>query len=138
MSPFDWALRAFRQYAVFTGRARRREFWWFVAFHFLAVIASTIVAGLVGSIFGQANNGAVIGYLFAFCASLVPSYAVMVRRLHDVGRSGWWYFIAFVPIIGIIAMLVWLCKNSVNDNRWGSNPKAHELNQSTSAVAYGG
>lgn len=59
-----------------------------------------------------------------FLAVLLPSIAVCVRRLHDIGKSGWFYFIAFIPLVGAIILLVWFCSDSqVGSNEYGKNPK---------------
>ncbi len=78
-----------------------------------------------------------IAYCGAFLVGFVPSYAVMIRRLHDIGRSGWWYLIAFIPIIGAIVLFIWLCKDSTGDNRWGPNPKAFGVTPHATTMAYG-
>ncbi len=111
---------------------------WFTAFHFLAVISLTIVAGFIGLLFGEPRVLAQIAYCIALVVSFVPSFAVMARRLHDVGRSGWWYLIAFVPIAGAIVLLVWLCRDSTKDNRWGPSPKVFEDTPHAPKMDYSG
>ena len=93
----------FRKYATFQGRASRPEFWWFYLFGFLAVLASLIV------------DVALHTFLIQLVVSLglfAPQIGVTVRRLHDTGRSGWWYWIVVIPIVGAIALLVFLCQQS--------------------------
>ena len=112
----NWYLGCWKKYAEFSGRARRQEFWMFVLFNFLASIAVGIVDGLLGT------TGA-LGGLYSL-AVLIPSLAVAVRRLHDTDRSGWWWLIAFIPLIGFIILLVFLCSDSKpGTNRFGANPK---------------
>jgi uncharacterized membrane protein YhaH (DUF805 family) len=136
MSPLQWVMRALQQYAVFRGRARRSEFWWFVAFQFLVVIAAAIVFGIVGSIFGAASNFAQLGYSLVALSLFVPALAVAVRRLHDSGKSGWWYLIAFVPLGGIV-LLIFLCQDSQpSQNEWGPNPKEYALADQAGNAAY--
>ena len=95
----------FSHYADFTGRARRSEYWWFVL---LNVILSWIPY---------------LGMLWGLVA-ILPGLAVCVRRLHDVGKSGWYYFVVLIPIVGLIMMVVWLCQDSeYGDNKYGENPK---------------
>ena len=128
----DWFMMVFKKYAQFDGRSRRSEYWYFNLFYILILMALCIPAvGLLG--FGQHMHSTIITALggiiyFAmaiFClAVIVPSIAVMVRRLHDTGRSGWWYFISFVPLIGPIVLLVFLLTDSQpGDNMYGPNPK---------------
>lgn len=107
------------KYATFTGRAPRSEFWWFWVFTILVDIAAVILGSMF---FTGAFNGPVMGggmhgwYMVAYSnwlpglahlALFLPSLAVAVRRLHDVGRSGWWLLIMFVPLFGILVLLFW-------------------------------
>ena len=101
--------RAFQHYADFSGRSRRSEYWWFTLFN-------TIVSTAIGAI---APDFAWIWTL----AVLVPSTALVVRRLHDVGKRGWFYLWILVPLAGPIIMLIQLLKDSGPDNQWGPNPK---------------
>jgi uncharacterized membrane protein YhaH (DUF805 family) len=95
-------------YADFDGRASRSEFWWFYLFMLLA----TFMAGFFG--------GGVL--LFVLLALRIPSLALFARRLHDVGRSGWWFLILFTGI-GYLVILYWLIKNSdAGANRFGEGP----------------
>ena len=112
----NWYLGCWKKYAEFSGRARRKEFWMFALFNFLASIAIGIVDGILGT------SGA-LGGLYSL-AVLIPSLAVAARRLHDMDRSGWWQLIAFIPLIGWIILLVFLCGDSKSGaNRFGANPK---------------
>ena len=107
---FQTAVRTcFRKYADFSGRARRSEYWWFVLFLFIA----NAVLGLIDSaIFGFSDPGVgLLAPLFSL-ATLLPSLAVGARRLHDIGRSGWWLLLALIPLIGFIILLVWFCTRS--------------------------
>ena len=95
-------------YAQFTGRASRSEYWWFYLFTVLATAAADTFGGAVGNLAS-----------FAF---FLPGLALMVRRLHDVGRSGWWFFITFT-VIGIPVLLYWLVKDSdKGKNAYGPGP----------------
>ena len=101
--------RVFQHYADFKGRARRSEYWWFTLFN---IIVSSILSAIVPD--------------FAWIWSLVvlvPGIAVVVRRLHDVGKRGWFYLWILVPLAGYIIMLIQLLKDSAPDNQWGPNPK---------------
>ena len=122
----NWYLKVLKQYVDFSGRARRKEYWMFCLFFFIFVIVAMVldnVLGLTFSLYGQSLG---YGWLYTiFClANFLPSLAVCVRRLHDVGRSGWWYFIAFIPLVGAILLLIWFCTDSqAGENKWGVNPK---------------
>ena len=97
----------FVRYADFNGRSRRSEFWW-----------AQLTVGILGSIIGIPN----LSWIWSL-AVLVPSIAISLRRLHDIGKSGVWYLINFVPLVGQIIFIVLACKDSAEDNQWGPNPK---------------
>ena len=105
-------------YADFNGRARRSEYWYFA----LVNAGIGIVLSLLQRITGW-NLFSVLSGLVSL-ALLVPGLGLAWRRLHDIGKSGTWYFIVFVPIVGFILMIVWLCQDSQpGDNQFGPNPK---------------
>ena len=111
----NWYIGCWKKYVEFSGRARRKEYWMFVLFNFLASIAAGIIDGILGT--------AVIYGAYSL-AALLPGLAVCARRLHDTDRSGWWMLISLVPIVGIIVLLVFLCIDSKpGSNRFGANPK---------------
>ena len=122
----NYYLAALKNYAVFQGRARRAEFWWFVLCNF---IVSMVLQTLFGAVLLTAEEGggsplAFIPVLYTL-AVLIPSIAVGVRRLHDSGRSGWWILIGLVPLIGAIVLIVFYVQDSnPGDNEYGANPKA--------------
>src|SRR5918995_7161300 len=101
----SWYLQALMKYAVFSGRSRRMEYWYFVLFN---IIVSIVLAGIDGLLLGTLGSGMGVGLLSAIygLAILIPSLAVSVRRLHDIDRSGWWILIGLVPLIGTIVLLV--------------------------------
>ena len=103
----------FENYANFDGRARRSEYWYFILFNTIfALITATVITEL---------------YLVYVIAIILPSLAVAVRRLHDIGKSGLWLFISFVPIIGGIWLLVLLATEGDSEyNEFGSDPKEIE------------
>ena len=122
----NWYLKVLKQYADFSGRARRKEYWMFTLFNLIFLIVATILDNVLGITFEVAGQSLGYGWLYLiYClAVLLPGLAVFVRRMHDVGKSGWWFFIAFVPLVGAILLLVWCCTNSqAGENKWGANPK---------------
>ena len=103
----------FTQYATFSGRATRSEYWYVVLFNILVSIVISVIGGLI-----SAEVTSVLSGIYSL-ATLVPGFAIVWRRLHDTGRSGGWYFIGLVPLVGWIILLVFLCKDSDADNRFG-------------------
>jgi uncharacterized membrane protein YhaH (DUF805 family) len=115
----NWYISVLKKYAVFSGRARRVEYWTFYLVNCLMGVAVGIVENMTGS--GYRSGLTILYCLFI----LIPSLAVAVRRLHDTGRSGWWLFIAWVPFVGVIVLIVMLLQDSQpGENRYGPNPKA--------------
>ncbi|MFC5468225.1 DUF805 domain-containing protein [Cohnella suwonensis] len=112
----EWYVKVLQNYAVFQGRARRKEYWMFV----LVNVIISIVLGIVEAIVGVDS---LLSGLYSL-AIIVPSLAVGARRLHDIGKSGWWQLIGLIPIIGLIILLIFYCTDSVGDNQYGPNPKA--------------
>lgn len=121
----NYYLDVWRGYFDFSGRARRKEYWYFTLFHTIMAIAGELLAaGLYSEspTFGEIFGAIVLLYILA---SIVPSIAVTVRRLHDVDKSGWWYFIGFIPFIGPIWALVLMCTDGTSGpNQYGPDPKA--------------
>jgi uncharacterized membrane protein YhaH (DUF805 family) len=117
-----WYLKVLKQYADFTGRARRTEYWMFVLFNFIFIIIATILDNILGLTFGALPYG--VFYLLYALAVLIPGLAVAVRRLHDIGKSGWMILISLIPIVGAIWLLVLLVTDSnPGENEYGPNPK---------------
>jgi uncharacterized membrane protein YhaH (DUF805 family) len=114
---FSAAIKScFANYVTFSGRARRSEYWWFVLFNLLLSIVAWVLDAAVGTpIFAALVTAGL----------LLPGLAVTVRRLHDRGRSGFWVFIALVPFVGAVVLLVFVCQDSTpGDNAYGPSPKA--------------
>jgi uncharacterized membrane protein YhaH (DUF805 family) len=115
---------ALKKYVVFTGRSGRKEFWLFVL---LSLILQLLSQGLnVGPSGPEIFSGS-MGFIPAIInlALLVPSLAVSVRRLYDTDRSGWWLLIIFVPVVGVITLLIFYCsKGTKGKNRFGAAPKS--------------
>lgn len=115
----------FSKYITFSGRAARSEMWWFVLF---SVIGS-VVLGIVDSVvFGMMSGGmmsgnmGLLGGLFSL-VMICPSISVAVRRLHDTNRSGWWYWIVFVPLVGVIVLIFFfVSKGTDGPNDFGDDP----------------
>ncbi len=115
-------LEVLKKYAVFSGRARRKEYWMFFLFNLIIGFVLSFIESLAGI---AAESGMSVLTTLYSLAVLIPSIAVSVRRLHDTNRSGWWLFIALVPIIGAIVLLVFMVQDSQPDeNQYGPNPKA--------------
>ena len=107
----------FSKYATFSGRARRSEYWYFVL---LQVIVTAVLNGLYSATESVAFSAILVLFDLAL---LVPSLAVCWRRLHDIGRSGAYYFFVLIPLVGWILLLVWMCQASQpGANQYGPNP----------------
>ncbi len=118
----NWYLDVLKKYAVFNGRARRKEYWMFFLINIAISIALTVIDSVLGTISASIGMGLFSGIYTL--AVLVPGIAVGVRRLHDSNRSGWWMLIALVPVVGPIVLLVFLAQDSTpGDNQFGPNPK---------------
>jgi len=117
-----WYLDVLKKYAVFGGRARRKEYWLFTLFNMIIAYVLLAIDYLVGTDYGS-NMGLL--YTLYILATLLPSLAVFVRRLHDTGRSGWWFFIGFVPLVGAIILIVFMVLDSQSgSNKYGEDPKS--------------
>jgi uncharacterized membrane protein YhaH (DUF805 family) len=113
----NWYIDVLKKYAVFTGRARRKEYWMFALFNLIIAVVIALIEGVIES------NGLLVN-LYSL-AVLLPSLAVSVRRLHDTGRSGWFLLLALIPVIGSIVLLVFMVQDSKpGENLYGPNPKA--------------
>ena len=124
----EWYLKVMRDnYANFSGRARRKEYWMFVLVQTIVMIGLMILDSVLGLDFELQGISLGYGYLYliGLIVHFIPSLAVLVRRLHDVGKSGWFYFIFLIPLIGVIWLLVLYCtEGQKEDNKWGPDPKA--------------
>ncbi|MBI4747515.1 MAG: DUF805 domain-containing protein [Acidobacteria bacterium] len=117
----NWYLAALKKYAVFSGRARRMEYWMFLVFN----VVISIVLGVVDGVAGTATETGIglISSVYSL-AVLVPGIAVTVRRLHDTDRGGLWILIAFVPCIGALILLFFMFQaGKPGSNQYGPNPK---------------
>jgi uncharacterized membrane protein YhaH (DUF805 family) len=103
----NYYLRAFKKYADFKGRDNRPQYWYFFLFNFIVSLILSLIAEELASIY--------------FLAIFVPSLAISIRRLHDIGKSGWWILISLIPIIGTIWLIILLAtKGQSKDNEYGA------------------
>jgi uncharacterized membrane protein YhaH (DUF805 family) len=123
----NWYLKVLKQYTDFNGRARRKEFWMFSLFHFLIIIFSSfLIFSLSGSLYNDTEPNYILIFIIGIylLLTIIPSIAVTVRRLHDIGKSGWWYLINLIPYIGGFIIIIFTCMEGENKpNKWGDNPK---------------
>lgn len=124
-----WYFQALRKYAVFGGRAGRKEWWMFGLIYLAILFALKGIDILLGMFDHHGWYGVMTGYgvlsgLYSI-GTIVPTVAVSVRRLHDTDRSGWWYFIIFIPLFGVAQLLLWMAqKGQPDDNRYGPPAQA--------------
>lgn len=119
----EWMLLPLKRYADFSGRSRRKEYWMFVLGVFLGAIVLSIIEGILGM---SGMVGGVYGPLTTIflLAVIIPSIAVQVRRFHDQDKSGWMVLLAFIPILGGLAVLIFMClEGTRGSNRFGPDPK---------------
>jgi len=115
MNAFDYYKNAFtKKYADFNGRARRSEYWYFVLFNTLVAIVAAIIDSVIGF---------PIVYLVYALASIIPSIAVAVRRMHDTNKSGWYLLLSLIPLVGLIVIYFLVMDSDEGENKYGPNPK---------------
>ena len=112
----EYFIDAFKKFADFSGRATRTQYWMFVLMYMIIYIVLALIDTFV-------LGFPVLSGIFSL-AVLIPSLSIGARRLHDIGRSGWWLLISLVPLIGVIVLLVFFVMDSDGDNEYGPNPKA--------------
>lgn len=130
----EWMVMPLKRYADFSGRSRRKEYWMFVLLQLIIVVGITIIGGVLGGFSSDVSGGMPFGSglmmgLFGlyFLAIIIPSLAVQVRRFHDQDKSGWFVLLNFVPYIGGLIVLVFMCLDGTRGkNRFGEDPKASE------------
>ena len=122
----NWYLKVLNQYSDFNSRARRKEYWMFALVNF---IISTLIVGVDNALgfsfnyIGNVSGTGVFNLLYNLLI-LIPSLAVAVRRLHDIGKSGWMLLIGLIPLVGAIWLLIFLLRDSeAGENKYGPNPK---------------
>lgn len=123
----DWMIMPFKRYADFSGRSQRMEYWMFTLLFIIVISVTLLLAGGLDAMAGDEGLfGSVFGILLVifFLASVIPSIAVTVRRLHDQDKSGWWYLISFIPYLGSLVLLVFMCLDGTpGSNKYGPDPK---------------
>ena len=129
----EWYLKVMRDnYTNFSGRARRKEYWMFSLVYVIILTGCTVLDNVLGTVFmmdagplGEISMG--YGWAYTICGLLhfIPGMALGVRRLHDLGKSGWFYLILLIPFIGLAWLLIIFCfEGKKEDNKYGPNPKA--------------
>jgi len=117
----NWYISVWKKYAVFSGRATRSEYWYFV-------LINMAISIILVSIDKNIADGGILYTIYSI-AIIIPSVAVAARRLHDTDRTGWWQLILFIPIIGFIVLIIFLVQDSKPyENKYGPNPKSLDLN----------
>lgn len=113
----NYYLSVLKKYAVFSGRSQRAEYWYFALFNIIIFVVLGIISVVVG------DDSRILGMLYSL-AVFIPGLAVSVRRLHDIGKSGWMLLISLIPLIGAVWLLVLMVTDSnPGDNEYGPNPK---------------
>lgn len=114
------------KYASFQGRATRSEYWYFVLFYAIVIFAVSLISGILGALFSEGDVSTVVGVMVILLALvalgfILPGISVLVRRLHDTGRSGWYYWLCLIPWIGGIIIFIFCCLESQRrDNEYGT------------------
>ena len=122
----NWYLEALKKYADFRGRARRSEFWYFTLINILIITVLGTIDSNIGTYDIEADIGLLEG-IFVLAVA-IPSLAVSVRRLHDTNRSGWWFLLVFIPLIGPIILLVFMILDSQPaKNQYGQDSKVDQV-----------
>ncbi|NIJ83940.1 uncharacterized membrane protein YhaH (DUF805 family) [Xanthomonas arboricola] len=126
----EWMLLPLKRYADFNGRSRRKEYWMFMLLQAIVLLVLGGLFGIAAALMGGENGPGALAWLVAavmgivVLALIVPSIAVTVRRLHDQGKSGWFYLISLVPYVGGFIVLVFMClEGTPGPNEYGENPK---------------
>ncbi|UDW82814.1 DUF805 domain-containing protein [Pasteurella canis] len=121
----NWYLTVLKNYATFTGRARRKEFWMYSLIHFLIISALVFIDINLGTFDIEKKTG-LISSIYVL-ATFLPTLAVSARRLHDINYSGWWVLLNIIPIGSLVVLIFCGFKGTSGSNRFGQDPKAHEL-----------
>ncbi len=138
----NYYLEGSKKYATFSGRATRAEFWYFMLFNIIVTIILSFVDEIFGTTFPESILG-LFGTIYTLIA-LLPSWALAVRRLHDINKSGWWILLSLIPIIGGFILLIFYCIDSKGNNEYGINKKGntpsfeneHEINKNGNTPSF--
>jgi uncharacterized membrane protein YhaH (DUF805 family) len=117
----EWFVKCWRQSFDAKDRARRAEYWWFFLIQAVILLACILIDNQIGTYDGENDIGLLEG-LYAL-VSLPAGISVSIRRLHDVGKSGWWLLIGLVPIVGLVLFVWYVREGEPIVNQWGENPK---------------
>lgn len=121
-SPFGWYTAVWGRFADFSGRARRKEYWWFAVLNAIVVFCLVVLDGMLATLSIEAGIGFLSG-LYVL-AGIIPGLALAVRRLHDTGRTGWWVLLGFVPFFGLVVLFVFaVLDTEPRTNAYGPPPK---------------
>ena len=123
---FQEAIRSgLSKYITWQGRASRSEFWFFYLFFLIALVVASIIDGILGT---KTESGVGYLYILVVLGLFLPTISVVVRRLHDTDRSGWWYWIGLIPLVGLILLIVWwAAKGTTGSNQYGPDPLGGDL-----------
>ena len=115
----NWYLMVWKRYAEFQGRSRRKEFWMFLLFNFIISLIVQLLCGV------ESLRG-IVGILYAVynLALIIPMLALYVRRLHDTGKSGWFFLLIFIPIVNLYLLYLCCKAGDIGNNAYGADPKA--------------
>ena len=126
----DWYKKVvFENYANFSGRARRSEYWYYTLCNVIISFVMYILVIISVAIGSDGESPGILFYLIYgilmlyALATFIPSLAVVVRRLHDTGKSGWYYLIGLIPLVGAILLIFFIMDSQPGSNQWGPNPK---------------
>ena len=120
-----WFMTALKKYSIFEGRARRKEYWYFILIYLLTLIPLSFVDFLTGTLDPITGLG-FIGSIYMLLM-LYPTLAVTARRLHDTNRSGWWQLLNLLPLVGFVVIVYFTVQDSQpGANQYGPNPKNQE------------
>jgi len=124
----NWYLMAWRRYSDFSGRSQRYEYWMFMLIHTVVFMALFLTVEVTTSVSTMSHASAfsgllaLLGFIYGL-AAISPGLAVSVRRLHDVGKSGWWMLLAFVPVLGLLLIVFFAFDSQPGANQYGPSPK---------------
>ena len=119
----NWYLEAFKKYAVFQGRAGRKDYWFFVLFNIIVSMVLGYIDRLTGTFVADTGFG-ILSAVYTL-AVILPGISVSVRRLHDTGRSGWWFLVTIVPVLGFFVFLYFMILESdPGSNKYGALPRS--------------